>query len=66
MLKGKVKGSAIFMHWERAPGVPTEGCVATSRENMLDVLKWLDESKNPVIAMGTRHDIRTSHVPSTD
>jgi len=50
------KGSAIFMHWERAPGAPTAGCIATSRENMLDLFKWLDPAKHPKIAMGARED----------
>ncbi|MFT5674266.1 MAG: L,D-peptidoglycan transpeptidase YkuD (ErfK/YbiS/YcfS/YnhG family) [Paraglaciecola sp.] len=53
------KGSAIFLHWERAPGAPTAGCVATSRENMLDLLKWLEPEKTPIIAMGTLDDFKT-------
>lgn len=53
---GKPKGSAIFLHWERAPGAPTAGCIATSSENMLDLFKWLDPAKHPKIAMGTRED----------
>jgi L,D-peptidoglycan transpeptidase YkuD (ErfK/YbiS/YcfS/YnhG family) len=53
---GKPKGSAIFLHWERAPGAPTAGCIATSSENMLDLFKWLDPDKHPKIALGTRED----------
>lgn len=30
-------GSAIFMHQWRRPGYPTEGCIALSRENLLQI-----------------------------
>ncbi|WP_374533200.1 L,D-transpeptidase [Phenylobacterium sp.] len=32
------RGSAIFMHLARPDGGPTEGCVALSREDLLDLL----------------------------
>ena len=44
----KNKGSAIFMHKGDSY---TLGCVATSRSNLLKILKWLDPKKNPVIIM---------------
>ncbi len=40
-------GSAIFLHC--ATGDYTAGCVAVPKENMLDILKWVDSSKSPLI-----------------
>lgn len=40
------KGSAIFFH---VGSGPTLGCTATSANNVIAILKWLDPSKNPVI-----------------
>jgi L,D-peptidoglycan transpeptidase YkuD (ErfK/YbiS/YcfS/YnhG family) len=42
------KGSAIFFHIEGSSGY-TAGCTATSKSNVLSILKWLDPEKNPVI-----------------
>lgn len=44
-------GSAIFMHVWRGPDKSTSGCVALSRDNLKDILAWLDESKHPVITL---------------
>lgn len=42
-------GSCIFLHvWEGA-GVPTSGCTAMPESQMLRVLRWLDERKNPIL-----------------
>ena len=40
-------GSAIFFHVKTAAS--TAGCLAIPEDNMLEVLKWLDSSKNPHI-----------------
>lgn len=40
------KGSAIFLHQQRRPGYPTEGCIAFSREHM----QWIAKRAVP----GTR------------
>lgn len=40
------KGSAIFFHVSSGY---TAGCTGTSQENVIQILKWLDPSKNPVI-----------------
>ena len=40
-------GSCIFMHVWQAPGVPTSGCTAMSRDEMRRVLVWLDPAKQP-------------------
>ncbi|MBP0726588.1 SH3 domain-containing protein [Bacillus sp. RG28] len=42
------KGSAIFFHVEGSSGY-TAGCTATSKSNVLAILKWLDPDKSPVI-----------------
>lgn len=41
-------GSAIFGHVWRGPGVPTAGCTAMSRENMIKVMATLQRSQNPL------------------
>ncbi|MFV8826379.1 L,D-transpeptidase family protein [Alkalihalobacterium sp. APHAB7] len=48
----KGNGSAIFMHVWRASTSPTAGCVAVSENDMVRILQWLDQSKNPAIFMG--------------
>ncbi|GGG00820.1 L,D-transpeptidase family protein [Paenibacillus abyssi] len=47
----KGKGSAIFIHLWRSPEKPTAGCVAMSEQNLLTLLKALDKSKSPRIAI---------------
>jgi L,D-peptidoglycan transpeptidase YkuD (ErfK/YbiS/YcfS/YnhG family) len=56
------KGSAIFIHWERSPGAYTSGCIATSKENMLSLFKWLDPDKKPLIIMGNEQELRSSKI----
>lgn len=43
------KGSAIFFHVWRAPGVPTVGCTAMDKGKLLHVLRWLDPALNPLL-----------------
>ena len=43
-------GSAIFLHVSR--GNPTAGCVSLPVERLLEVLRWLDPARAPVIVMG--------------
>lgn len=40
------KGSAIFFHVSSGY---TAGCTGTSQDNVIQILRWLDPSKNPVI-----------------
>lgn len=47
------KGSAIFLHIWRAPGISTSGCVALSRRNLKALLKWLDARHQPVIILNS-------------
>lgn len=42
-------GSAIFMHIWRAPGLGTFGCTALSEKDLIYVISWLDEDKNPCL-----------------
>lgn len=42
-------GSAIFMHVWKDSETTTSGCTAMSKVDMLDILKWLDVNKNPVL-----------------
>lgn len=45
----KGKGSLIFLHiWKRSDS-GTAGCTATSEDNVLQILQWLDEAKKPII-----------------
>lgn len=46
------KGSGIFFHLWRQEGKGTAGCTATTRENMLKIIMWLNPDKNPVIIQG--------------
>ena len=45
------RGSAIFIHVWRAPDSSTAGCVAMSEENIVQLLTWLDQAKNPHIIL---------------
>lgn len=42
-------GSCIFLHVWRKPGSGTEGCTAMDESNMVELLKWLDPARKPVI-----------------
>ncbi|MBV8462310.1 MAG: L,D-transpeptidase family protein [Acidimicrobiales bacterium] len=44
------KGSAIFLHVSMGHG--TAGCVAVAEPALLEILRWLDPGRQPVIAMG--------------
>ena len=49
-------GSGIFLHsWV---GGATEGCVALSESQLLEVLRWLRPAKHPVIEIGTDAQVR--------
>lgn len=50
------KGSAIFLHVSTGGG--TAGCVSVAQSNLLEILHWLDPTKDPVIVMGTSSTIR--------
>jgi L,D-peptidoglycan transpeptidase YkuD (ErfK/YbiS/YcfS/YnhG family) len=50
------KGSAIFLHVSTGGG--TAGCVSIAQANLLEVLRWLDPAKHPVIVMGPTSVVR--------
>lgn len=53
-------GSGIFLHsWV---GGPTAGCVALHRRTLLSILRWLSLRAHPVIAIGTKRELRLLHL----
>lgn len=51
------KGSAIFFHEWRAEGSGTAGCIATTEVNLLNIMRWLNPAKNPVIIQGPMSEV---------
>lgn len=45
------KGSCIFAHIWKAPGVPTAGCTAMTEEAMRALLEWLDRAQKPIFVL---------------
>lgn len=45
----KGKGSAIFFHVWRSPESPTLGCTSMSKESLLELIKWLEPEKKPLL-----------------
>ncbi|GAA3965545.1 hypothetical protein GCM10022231_27900 [Gordonia caeni] len=45
--------SAIFLH---VGSEPTWGCIAIGKEQMMEILKWLDPAKNPKISIGVNQE----------
>jgi L,D-peptidoglycan transpeptidase YkuD (ErfK/YbiS/YcfS/YnhG family) len=50
------RGSGIFLHVQI--GKATSGCVSLRRPALTRVLRWLDPSALPQIAIGTRATLR--------
>lgn len=42
-------GSCIFLHVWIAPNEPTTGCTAMSEQNIVDLLRWLDPARAPLL-----------------
>jgi len=53
----KGKGSAIFFHLRNSEMGTTAGCVAISEPDILQILKWLDPDKHPMILMGNANEL---------
>ncbi|MEJ2489338.1 MAG: hypothetical protein P8Y50_06050 [Sulfurovaceae bacterium] len=49
-----LKGSCIFLHIK---SIPTMGCTAMSEEAMLELLKWLDPAKAPILIQAPKGEI---------
>lgn len=47
-------GSCIFFHLWGSSNSPTAGCTATSKENCLQLIHWLDQEKNPILVQLTK------------
>lgn len=45
------RGSCIFAHLWRGPGVPTAGCTAMPEPDMDALLAWLDADKHPLFVL---------------
>ncbi|HET7307686.1 MAG TPA: L,D-transpeptidase family protein [Gammaproteobacteria bacterium] len=55
----KDRGSAIFFHIWPGPDGSTVGCTAISKALLVDLLKWLEPDKRPVIIQGTVAQLKT-------
>lgn len=51
------KGSGIFMHIAPYSGGGTLGCVGMPEDKLLNILMWMDPSKNPVLIMGPTSEL---------
>jgi D-alanyl-D-alanine dipeptidase len=47
-------GSCIFLHIWRGPSEPTTGCTAMSEKNLVDLIRWLDPTRGPLLAQMPR------------
>ncbi|OGR34590.1 MAG: hypothetical protein A2051_13970 [Desulfovibrionales bacterium GWA2_65_9] len=50
-------GSCIFLHIWRGQGLGTSGCTSMDPQAMLDVLRWLDADRAPVLAQLPRQEL---------
>ncbi|MEI5889902.1 S-layer homology domain-containing protein [Bacillus luti] len=48
------KGSAIFFHVSTSW---TEGCTGVDKQNVIDILRWIDPGKNPVIIQTPENEL---------
>lgn len=55
----KGRGSAIFFHIWPGPDGSTVGCTAISKAHLVELLKWLEPDKRPVIIQGTVAQLKT-------
>ena len=42
-------GSCIFLHVWKGPEIATSGCTAMSEKNLLDIIRWLDPARHPLL-----------------
>ena len=45
----KGRGSAIFLHVWKAKGVPTAGCTAMAKNDLVSLIRWLKPANNPCL-----------------
>ena len=51
----KGAGSCVFMHKWRGPGQGTSGCTAMAEEDIVTVLRWLDQKRSPLLVQVPDH-----------
>jgi L,D-peptidoglycan transpeptidase YkuD (ErfK/YbiS/YcfS/YnhG family) len=54
----KGRGSAIFLHVWRNAGVPTVGCTAMARDDLLALLRWLDPNQEPLLVQAPAKELK--------
>ena len=52
----KGRGSCIFFHLNRPDHRPTSGCTAMDEKPLLEMLRWLDPTKNPKLLQIPKSD----------
>lgn len=55
----KKNGSCIFLHIWKDANSGTAGCTAMTRENIENVLRWIEPKKNPMLIQLTETDYQT-------
>ena len=45
----KRRGSAIFLHVWKEKGVPTAGCTAMAKDDLVSLIRWLEPIRNPCL-----------------
>jgi L,D-peptidoglycan transpeptidase YkuD (ErfK/YbiS/YcfS/YnhG family) len=51
------EGSCIFLHIRKESGEGTEGCTALAEADLLTLIHWLDQGKNPMLVQGAPDDL---------
>lgn len=54
-------GSCIFLHVWRDEASPTAGCTALPADRLLEVMRWLDPDRRPVLVQGSREQLERLH-----
>jgi D-alanyl-D-alanine dipeptidase len=50
-------GSCIFLHVKDAGGQPTSGCTALKQADLLELFRWMDPRKSPVMVQATKEGL---------
>ncbi|MFT7823333.1 MAG: hypothetical protein ABXS92_01100 [Sulfurimonas sp.] len=51
----KGEGSCIFLHIKT---IPTAGCTVMKEAQIKEIIRWLDEKKNPLLVQGTKEVVK--------
>lgn len=54
----KGNGSCIFFHIWDENNKPTTGCTVMPEKNLLEIIKWLDKSKNPLVVQLPKNEYK--------